>query len=200
MTEAHVMRRAGGLPKEITGLEIAVATPRDESGGLFIRELQRTHARVRHVWPLPELLPQDVDVLCCDLVPDLSRRIAWVPGDPKAALILLVDALQVNLDLMRSVAPDAILHRPFTAPEVLTSLLLAQTHFNYVRRLTSRIQKLDETMQAVRNVERAKMILMLKREMGEEEAYRHIRQEAMSRRVTISVVAAAIVDSYELLG
>jgi AmiR/NasT family two-component response regulator len=200
MEERPVVQRASRLPKEIMGLDIAVVTLRDESGALLIRELQRTHARVRHVWPVPELLPQDIDVLLCDLLPDLSRRIPWVPGDPKAALVLLVDGLELDLHLVRNLAPDAILHRPFTAFEILPNLLLAQSHFNYARRLTSRIHKLEETMQAVRTVERAKMILMIKREMGEEEAYRHMRQEAMSRRVTINAVAAAIVDSYELMG
>lgn len=194
------MSRTRGLPKEILDLDIAVVTTNQEMSELLTRELHRVHANVRHVWPMPDLLPENVDVIYCDLVPDLSRRIPWVPGNPKAALILLVKPGPVNLDLVRNLAPDAILHTPFAASEVFTSVLLAQTHFKYAQRLSSRIEKLDETLRSVRVVERAKLILMTKRKMDEEDAYRHLRQEAMSRRSTISAVAAAIVDSHELIG
>ncbi len=40
---------------------------------------------------------------------------------------------------------------------------------------------------------------MSTRSIGEDEAYRFIRRQAMDRRVSISVVAAAIVDSHEIL-
>ncbi|HWV97272.1 MAG TPA: ANTAR domain-containing protein [Xanthobacteraceae bacterium] len=52
----------------------------------------------------------------------------------------------------------------------------------------------------MRTVERAKVILMTTRRMAETEAYGFIRRQAMDRRVSTSAVAAAIVDSFELLG
>ena len=194
------MSRTRGLPREILNLDVAVVTTNHETSELLNLELQRVHARVKHVWPIPDLLPENVDVIYCDLVPDLSQRIPWVPGNPKSALILLVQPGPANLDLVRNLAPDAILHTPFVSSEVFTSVLLAQTHFKYAQRLSSRVEKLDETLRSVRAVERAKLILMTKRKMDEEGAYRHLRQEAMSRRSTISAVAAAIIDSYELIG
>ena len=197
----HVQLPPRSPLKEIKGLDIAVATARDESGELLIRELQRTHARVSYVWPMPERLPEDVDVIYCDMGPGLSQRIPWVPGDSKAALVLLIGVTPpLDLDLMRNLAPDAVLHRPFTRPQVLTSLTLARAHFNYGRRLLSRVGKLDEMLHGMRNVERAKTILMTKREMREEDAYHYLRRQAMSRRLTISAIATAIIDSHELLG
>jgi AmiR/NasT family two-component response regulator len=83
---------------------------------------------------------------------------------------------------------------------VATSLALARAQFLYERRLRSRIDKLDETLRAFRSVERAKTILMQTRKLDEEEAYHFMRRQAMSRRISITAVAAAIVDSNELLG
>jgi AmiR/NasT family two-component response regulator len=102
--------------------------------------------------------------------------------------------------MLRNCAPDAVLHRPLTTHAVLSSLILARAHFTYNQRLRSRIEKLDETLRSIRSVERAKSILMAKRQMREDEAYQFMRRQAMTRRVPISAVAAAIVDSEEVLG
>jgi AmiR/NasT family two-component response regulator len=193
--------RAGVLPAEIVNLEILVASQRDEGGELLIRELQRTRARVRHLWPVPDRLPEGSDVIFVDIAPGLGDRIPWIPGEPKAALVLIIPAFPPpDLELLRNCAPDAVLHRPFTTHSLLTSLVLARAHFTYERRLRGRIEKLDETLRAIRNVERAKSILMTKQNMREDEAYHFMRQQAMTRRVSLSAVAAAIVDSQQLLG
>ncbi len=193
--------KAGVLPAEIVDLDILVATQRDEVGELLIRELQRTRARVRHLWPVPERLPEDADVVFVDLAPGLAARIPWLPGEPKSALVLIIPPFPPpDLELLRNCAPDAVLHRPFTTHAVLTTLVLARSHFGYDRRLRGRVDKLDDTLRAFRNVERAKAILMAKENLREDEAYHFMRRQAMSRRVSLSAVAAAIVDSQQLLG
>jgi AmiR/NasT family two-component response regulator len=193
--------RAGALPSEIGSLDIVVVGRRDEGGELLIRELQRTRARIRHIWPPPDRLPEDTDVIFVDLAPGLANHIPWVPGEPKAALILTIPAAPPpELELLRNCAPDAVLHRPFATHAVLTSLVLARTHFAYQQRLRGRIDKLDETLRAIRSVERAKAILMAKENMREDQAYHFMRRQAMARRVSLSAVAAAIVDSHEVLG
>jgi AmiR/NasT family two-component response regulator len=193
--------KSGPLPADIAGLDIVVATRRDEGGELLIRDLQRTRARVRHVWPLPERLPEDGDLVFCDLVPGLPDGLPWLPGEPKMALVVIIPTMPPpDLGLLRNCAPDAVLHRPFTTHAVLASLVLAHTRFKYEQRLRGRIDKLDETLRAIRNVERAKSILMAKGAMGEENAYHFMRRQAMTRRVSISAVAAAIVDAHEVLG
>src|SRR5574340_1582505 len=107
--------RAAALPFELSSLDIGVASERDEMGDALIRDLQHTRGRVRHVWPVPARLPDDTDVVFCDFAPDLASRIPWVPGDPKAALVvILARDSAADLDLLFHCAPDAVLHRPFT--------------------------------------------------------------------------------------
>lgn len=189
------------LPAEASGLDVVVATARDAPGEALIRELQRTRARVRHVWP-PDPLPGDTDVLFCDLVPGLPARLPWLPGEPKAALVALMPLAEAapDLELLRKAAPEAVLHRPFSAPAILAALVLARSRFGYERRLRGRIERLDLTLRSMHSVERAKAILMGARKMQEEDAYRFMRSQAMERRVSIGAVAAAIVDAHELIG
>lgn len=183
-----------------TNLDIVVATQRDADGEVLIRELQRTRARVRHIWPVLEPLPEDSDIVFCDLAPGLPACVPWLPGDPKAALVVVVPPVaSPDLDLLHKCAPDAVLHRPISASAVRTSLVLARTRFAYEQRLRWRISKLSETLQAFRSVERAKAILMNDRNMQEDEAYHFMRRQAMERRVSISTVAATIIDSHEIL-
>ena len=190
------------LPAEASDLDVVVAAVRDASGEALIRELQRTRARVRHFWPPPDPLPSDTDVLFCDLVPSLPARLPWLPGEPKAALVALMPSAEApsDLDLLRKAAPEAVLHRPFTAPAILAALVLARSRFAYERRLRGRIERLDLTLRSMHSVERAKAILMGARKMQEEDAYRFIRSQAMERRVSVAAVATAIVDAHELIG
>ena len=190
-----------GAGAEIASLEIIAALRRDEEGDALARELARSRGRVRRLWPLPPRLPEDADILFCELVPELPHCLPWVPGQPSAALVAVTSAVQTpDLKLLRNCAPHAVLHRPFTTATVLTSLALARAQFLYERRLRSRIDKLDETLRAFRSVERAKTILMQTKKLDEEEAYHFMRRQAMNCRVSISAVAAAIVDSHDVLG
>ena len=101
--------------------------------------------------------------------------------------------------LLHNCAAHSILHYPATPRSVEAALSLARGHFLYEKRLRSRIERLDESLRTMRGVERAKSLLIRIRDMTEEEAYNHLRKQAMERRVAIGVVAKAVVDSFELL-
>jgi AmiR/NasT family two-component response regulator len=194
-------REPAGAAAEISSLEIVVAVPRDEEGDMLARELLRTRSGVRRLWPLPPRLPDGVDLMFCELTPELPQCLPWVPGQPLAALVVVTPAVQMPpLKLLRNCAPHAVLHRPFTTGTVLTSLAIARAQFLYEQRLRARIDKLDETLRSFRSVERAKNILMEKRNLDEEAAYHFMRRQAMSQRVSVGAVAAAIIDSRDILG
>ncbi len=187
--------------REFRDLDIAVFTARDQAGEQLLRELQRTRARVQHIWPIPELIPVSYDVIYCDLLNDLPQRLPWLPGKPDTALVVIAAATQsLDLKLLHNCAPHAVIHQPVTAQAVLASLLVGRGHFLYERRLRGRVDKLDDNLRTMRSVERAKAILMQSRSINEEEAYHYLRRRAMERRVTIGALANVIVDSQELLG
>jgi len=189
------------MVQELADLSVIVVAPVDDQTSLLLRELQRFRMRVRQVWPMPESVPGDADVVYCEYCPDLARRLPWIPGDARSALVVIVPATEsIQPEALSHATPNAVLPRPFTTNAVLSSLVLARSQFGYERRLRSKIEKLDENLRSMRTVERAKAILMATRQMPETEAYGFIRRQAMDRRVSASAVAAAIVDSFELLG
>ena len=195
-------RDVGGrktMVQELADLSAVVVAPVDDQIGMLLRELQRFRMRVRQVWPMPESVPADADVVYCEYSPDLARRLPWIPGDARSALVVILPATEaVHADALCHATPNAVLPRPFTPNAVLSSLVLARSQFGYERRLRSKIEKLDDNLRSMRTVERAKAILMATRQMPETEAYGFIRRQAMDRRVSASAVAAAIVDSFEI--
>jgi len=187
--------------RALAGLDISVITRPGEAGERLIRELQRLRCRVTHVWPAPEQISIDADVVFCDLMEDLPRRLPWLPGEPGAALVVLIrDDTAVDFRILHNCAPHAVLHQPASGKAIQCNLMIAREHFLYERRLRGRIGKLDDNLRTMRSVERAKTILMHKQSLSEEEAYHHLRRLAMEKRKTIGAVATAVVDSQELLG
>ncbi|WP_416799267.1 ANTAR domain-containing response regulator [Ciceribacter azotifigens] len=189
--------KQGALPAEFT---VAVIVERDDNGEFLIRELQRQRVAVRHIWPKPAQIPLQYDAIFCQLSDDLPQRIPWVPGEPSSALILVDDGkAPLNLKLIHNCAAHGLLHYPATSRMIQSVLMLGREHFQYERRLRGRIDKLDENLRTMRLVERAKALLIRLKNLSEEEAYNFLRKQAMEKRVTIGAVAAAVIDSHELL-
>lgn len=164
------------------------------------RALLAIRARVSLDWPAPDPLPASGDVLMAAYAPDLARRIPWTPGQAPLALIVLLPAGEAaSPEVLRLAGSDAVLPHP-AAPEIVAATVaVARDKFLYEGRLRGRIDKLEETLRALRTVERAKAILMAERQMTEDEAYALLRARAMERRVTVGAVAAAFLDSHEIL-
>lgn len=180
-------------------LRIAVMTMRNDHGEQLIRELQRTRAEVQHVWPIPERIPSDYDIIYCDMVANLPSRLEGLPGVPKFALVIVLsNSTRVDPKTLENCVAHATIHFPVTEQAVLSSLVVARSHFLYEQRLRKRINQLDENLLSVRNIERAKVVLMEKMGLNEEEAYVQLRRQAMERRITISALASAIIDAQDV--
>lgn len=200
-TEPHRAPPSSELHVKLEGLKVTIVTPRDEAGEFLTRELQRLRVTTRNVLPSVEPLPVDSDVIYCDYDPGLPRRAAWLTGDGQSALVVILpQAETISADALAAMTPQAVLARPFTANAILASLVVARAQSRYEQRLRGKVERLEENLRSTRTVERAKAMLMSSRGMSDEEAYKHIRSQAMARRMPVSALAAAIVSSFELLG
>lgn len=187
--------------KSLQNLNVALIAELDAEGERLLRELQRLRCTVRHIWPVPVQLPENYDVVYCTLLDDLPRRIPWLPGEPTTTLIL-VDRGQdlLDLKLINNCAAHGLIHYPPSPRSTIGSLAMAREHFLYEQRLRGRIEKLDENLKTMRTVEKAKSIIMRTKSLEEDDAYNFLRSQAMERRVTIGVIAKAVVESFDLLG
>jgi AmiR/NasT family two-component response regulator len=73
--------------------------------------------------------------------------------------------------------------------------MLARGQFQYEKRLRTRIERLDENLRLLREVEQAKRILMEREQLSEQDAYDRMRSLAMKKRTTVVELASQIVDS-----
>jgi AmiR/NasT family two-component response regulator len=188
------------LQQQLSRLDIVLCCEPDSEGRNLLRHLQRTRAAVRHVWPLPDELGENADVVMVEYFRNLGRRLAWVPGEASAALIVLLpQSGQYEIDELRQALPDAVLFRPYLPHAINVSLMLALDHFSFAKRQRMRVARLDENIKALRDIEKAKHIIMTRKSLGENDAYRVLRDMAMERRMTIAGIAAKVVDSSDML-
>ena len=186
--------------KKFQNLSIAVIANRNDHGETLFREIQKTRAQVQHIWPMPEEIPTEFDVIFCELTEDLPSRFRGIPGDVPVTFIVVVPAGgATNQEALEKSAPHSVINLPCRQGDVVSSLIVARSHYQYERRLRQRIEKLDENLRSIKTIERAKIIMMQSKNINEEEAYRELRSRAMQKRVSIGAFAAAVVDSQDLL-
>ena len=110
------------MVQEFADLTAVILAPMDDQASLLLRELQRYRMRARLVWPMPTTVPGDADVVYCEYCPDLARRLPWIPGDARSALVVIVPATEpIQADALSHATPNAVLSRPFTPNAVLSS-------------------------------------------------------------------------------
>jgi AmiR/NasT family two-component response regulator len=190
--------------RDLRNLRIMVLHPPDPEGEELLRHLRRIGARVDAGWPLPAELPAQVDVVFLDVGPGVTRelRANWV-GEERhrgPTLIAIVDyenptVLQAVIDL----EAQAVLSKPIRPFGVLTSLILAREIWVREGKLEERIRKLERKVAGVRKLSQAKQVLMNLHQVPEEEAYRIIRDQAMTKRVSTEEIAAAILNANDVL-
>ncbi len=175
-------------------LAVAVIHPEDDDGDAIVRHLQRVGCRVHHVWPAPPELPAPADAAFLSLHPDEPVAVPAVPG-PAPAVIAVTGPgdLPATLRTLAASGAHAVLRRPIEAFDLLAALVLARSNLRAQTRLQAKVAKLENTVQSVRVVEQAKSILMRQHAIEEPEAYRYLRGEAMSRRLSVGAVAAEVI-------
>lgn len=181
-------------------LHAVVSHPRDAEGEILVRSLQRSGAKVECVWPPSDRLTPDANLLIC-LVDSAARvLLETATATGAAAVVGVVDTQRVeSLRLISEVTPHAIIVRPIDQIAVLPNIIVATNNAKYQQRQQGKIAKLEETLRSYRKVEQAKAILMQQREISEPEAYNFLREQAMRRRVSVGVIASAVLELNEVL-
>lgn len=190
-----------GLAGHLANLNITVCAEPGAECEQLVRELQRTRAAVVRQWPMPRTLSVEPDVLFFEFSPDLFARLPWNPGEPRCALVILLPRSgYYDPEAVYKCSPGAVLYRPFQPHAILTALMLARGQFQYEKRLRARIERLDETLRSLREIEQAKRILMEREQLSEQDAYGRMRSLAMMKRTTLVQLASQIVDSASPVG
>lgn len=186
--------------ERLSRLRIATFCEPGMDTDILIRHLQRSRAALRSIWPIPERVSTDADLLICDYVKGLAKRLPWPPGEPSAALVIVLpNNGAYSLVELQGMCADFVLHRAAPPYAIDTAIMLALDHFAFIRRLRNRIDRVEENIRAIRTIEKAKQLLMSVHKIDEEKAFQMLRDLAMKKRLTIASLAGRLIDSGELL-
>lgn len=90
---------------------------------------------------------------------------------------------------------DAFLSTPATPDSVHLSLLQAETGRMGVIQLRQQVAELEHRLAERKLIERAKGLLMARKQLNEEQAFRTMRNEAMRRRINLARLASEILET-----
>lgn len=140
----------------------------------------------------------DFVVINSPLPDDTGVRFAVDVCGSKGTVVLFL----VRAELLADVYDRVAEHGVFTISKPVNRLMLA-TAFSWLSSARERLRKaenktlsLEEKMEEIRTVNRAKWLLISELKMDEPEAHRYIEKQAMDRCVTRREVAEEIIKTY----
>jgi len=90
--------------------------------------------------------------------------------------------------------------KPTTSQGLNAAIQVALQRYVEQCQLQSKVDQLEQTLRDRKMIERAKGILMTKRQMSEPEAFRFLQKQSQDRRVPMARLAETLVEAEELLG
>jgi two-component system, response regulator PdtaR len=189
------------LIEDLRGARVLVIHPRDAEGDALIDQLKRIGCNVRGVWPPPPVIPHDVDTVFQFV--DSSEDTVFPVGSNERELTLIAIVDYENPTILKRLLDSnahGVVNKPIRSLGILSSLVLARSLRGYTRRLEGKVQKLEDTLKARRDVDKAVKILVALKQISEFEAYELVRQQATQKRLTMAEIAMSIINAQEMLG
>jgi AmiR/NasT family two-component response regulator len=189
------------LMEDLRGARVLVVHPRDAEGDALIDQLKRIGCNVRGLWPPPAEIPRDIDTVFHLVEAAETPDFTASATDDGPTFVAIIDYENPTV-LKRLLDSNAhgVVNKPIRPFGILSSLVLARSAHGYARRLQGKVQKLEETLKARRDVDKAVKILVTLKKIGETEAYELIRQQATQKRLSMAQIAATIIGAQEVLG
>jgi AmiR/NasT family two-component response regulator len=141
----------------------------------------------------PGLVMMDIKMPGTDGL-EAARTIA---GERLAPVVMLTAFSQRELvESARDAGAMAYLVKPFSKTDVVPAIELAASRYAEVAALEAEVADLTDRLETRKAVERAKGLLMAKKNMSEPVAFRWMQRTAMDRRTTMRAVADAVVETF----
>ncbi|MGJ4891361.1 ANTAR domain-containing response regulator [Bradyrhizobium sp. HKCCYLR20261] len=190
--------------RDIRNVRVLVFHPKDRERDELTTQIRRIGCRVEAIWPPQDEIPPDADVIFVLFRQDaisisLARSLERRP--PGSTVIGIVEFESPNvIECIVRAGTTAIVTKPIRAFGLLTSIVLAHTLTDKFRVASERVKKLETRLTSLKQIEKAKTLLMDRKRLTEQAAYDYLRERAMSKRTTMEALCAAIVEANEVFG
>ena len=141
----------------------------------------------------------DIVIINAPLPDAFGTRLALYICENSGAGVLLLVKAEHYPDINGRVSPFGVLvlPKPTTSQAVSQSLQLLCGTRERLRRMEQKTASIEEKMEEIRIINRAKLLLMEQLKMTEKEAHRFIEKQAMDRCVTRITIAQSILSTYK---
>ncbi|MTH63944.1 ANTAR domain-containing response regulator [Paracoccus shanxieyensis] len=193
------MSKPSGQPRisDLRGTRVlALLPPGREAEGL-VTHLIRIGCLPRLEWPIPEKLPDDIDVAIIPVDSDARSAIRVLIANltdlspPIIALVGYEDpsTLQLVLELRSA----AVIERPVKPFGLLTNLKISRDIWKRRRKALERLAAAEQRQSALSMVDIAKTLLCKVRNMDMSQTHRYLQKTAMDGRIPIEVAAEQVI-------
>jgi AmiR/NasT family two-component response regulator len=183
--------------KDIRGLRVVLVHPQDQDGDELGAQLQRIGCKFQTFWPELDALPVGTDLVLLAVRPEtLYSKYPWM-GKASTPPVIPVVTFENPITLAAVLQLDAFttIASPVRSAGLLTAIAITVSQ-SRARRVRERyIERLEQKQAHHRVIQQATQIMMESRGLGEAEAYRLLRSQAMLKRESIEALASGIVKA-----
>ena len=140
----------------------------------------------------------DFVIINSPLPDDNGTRFAIDICDSKSTVVLLMVRAELHDEIYDKVAEHGVftISKPFSKPMILTALSWMSSARERFRSMEKKTLTMNEKMEEIRIVNRAKWLLISELKMNEPEAHRYVEKQAIDCCVTKRQIAEEIIKTY----
>lgn len=140
----------------------------------------------------------DYVVINSPLPDDIGTRFAIDTCNSKGTVVLLMVRAELHAEIYDKVAEHGVftLPKPTSKPTIITALSWMSSARERLRKAEKKTLSIEEKMEEIRIVNRAKWLLISELKFDEPEAHRYIEKQAMDRCISKREVAEEIIKTY----
>ena len=140
----------------------------------------------------------DFVIINSPLPDDFGARFAIDASSSKSTVVLLIVRAEHHADIYDKVAEHGVftIQKPLSKPVFSAALSWMASARERLRKTESKTLSIEEKMEEIRTVNRAKWLLISELKMDEPGAHRYIEKQAMDRCVSKKQIAEEIIKTY----
>lgn len=140
----------------------------------------------------------DFVIINSPLPDDIGTRFAIDTGNSKETVVLLMVRAELQAEIYDKVAEHGVfvLPKPTSKPTMAIALSWLSSAREKLRKTEKKTLSIEEKMEEIRIVNRAKWLLISELKLDEPEAHRYIEKQAMDRCISKRIVAEEIIKTY----
>ena len=140
----------------------------------------------------------DYIIINSPLPDDIGTRFAIDTCNLKGSVVLLMVRAELHAEIYDKVAEHGVftLPKPTSKPTLVTALNWMSSARERLRKSEKKTLSIEEKMEEIRIVNRAKWLLISELKMDEQGAHRYIEKQAMDRCISKRIVAEEIIKTY----